>query len=69
MDLQDVQEIANFFERRVSAYQVAVAGEVSFFGSILTVDDRADGPDDSIGVKTCTRFVGVADSGDRAPTP
>ena len=30
MDLQDVQELANFFERRVSAYQVAVAGEVSF---------------------------------------
>lgn len=30
MDLQDVQELANFFERRVSAYQVAVAGEVAF---------------------------------------
>jgi ribonucleoside-diphosphate reductase beta chain len=30
MDLQDVQELANFFERRVSAYQVAVGGEVSF---------------------------------------
>jgi ribonucleoside-diphosphate reductase beta chain len=30
MDLQDVQELANFFERRVSAYQVAVPGEVSF---------------------------------------
>ena len=30
MDLQDVQEITNFFERRVSAYQVAIAGEVSF---------------------------------------
>jgi ribonucleoside-diphosphate reductase beta chain len=30
MDLQDVQELANFFERRVSAYQVAVTGEVSF---------------------------------------
>jgi ribonucleoside-diphosphate reductase beta chain len=30
MDLQDVQELTNFFERRVSAYQVAVAGEVSF---------------------------------------
>lgn len=30
MDLQDVQELANFFERRVSAYQVAVAGEVNF---------------------------------------
>jgi ribonucleoside-diphosphate reductase beta chain len=26
MDLQDVQELANFFERRASAYQVAVAG-------------------------------------------
>ena len=30
MDLQDVQEFTNFFERRVAAYQVAVAGEVSF---------------------------------------
>jgi ribonucleoside-diphosphate reductase beta chain len=29
MDLQDVQELANFFERRVSAYQVGVAGAVS----------------------------------------
>ncbi|HEY0196986.1 MAG TPA: ribonucleotide-diphosphate reductase subunit beta [Rhodanobacter sp.] len=30
MDLQDVQEVTNFFERRVSAYQVGVQGEVSF---------------------------------------
>ncbi|MGB6744456.1 MAG: ribonucleotide-diphosphate reductase subunit beta [Terracidiphilus sp.] len=30
MDLQDVQELANFFERRVSAYQSAVPGEVAF---------------------------------------
>ncbi len=30
MDLQDVQEVANFFERRVSAYQVGVQGEVAF---------------------------------------
>jgi ribonucleoside-diphosphate reductase beta chain len=30
MDLQDVQELTNFFERRVSAYQVAVEGEVTF---------------------------------------
>ncbi len=30
MDLQDVQELANFFERRVSAYQISVTGEVSF---------------------------------------
>jgi ribonucleoside-diphosphate reductase beta chain len=29
MDLQDVQEVTNFFERRVSAYQVAVSGEVT----------------------------------------
>jgi ribonucleoside-diphosphate reductase beta chain len=29
MDLQDVQEVANFFERRVSAYQVGVVGEVT----------------------------------------
>jgi len=28
MDLQDVQEVTNFFERRVSAYQVGVRGEV-----------------------------------------
>jgi ribonucleoside-diphosphate reductase beta chain len=30
MDLQDVQELTNFFERRVSAYQVGVAGTVAF---------------------------------------
>jgi len=30
MDLQGVQELANFFERRVSAYQIAVTGEVAF---------------------------------------
>lgn len=30
MELQDVQELSNFFERTVSAYQVGVAGEVSF---------------------------------------
>jgi ribonucleoside-diphosphate reductase beta chain len=29
MDLQDVQELSNFFERRVSAYQVGVTGEVT----------------------------------------
>jgi ribonucleoside-diphosphate reductase beta chain len=28
MDLQDVQELTNFFERRVSAYQVGVTGAV-----------------------------------------
>jgi ribonucleoside-diphosphate reductase beta chain len=28
MDLQDVQEVTNFFERRVSAYQVGVSGDV-----------------------------------------
>ena len=30
MELQDVQELTNFFERRVSAYQTAVPGEVGF---------------------------------------
>jgi ribonucleoside-diphosphate reductase beta chain len=30
MQLQDVQELANFFERRVSAYQLGVTGEVVF---------------------------------------
>ena len=29
MDLQDVQELTNFFERRVSAYQVGVTGAVA----------------------------------------
>lgn len=29
MELQDVQELANFFERRVSAYQIAVSGTVA----------------------------------------
>jgi ribonucleoside-diphosphate reductase beta chain len=30
MELQDVQELTNFFERRVSAYQVGVTGDVGF---------------------------------------
>ena len=30
MELQDMQELANFFERRVSAYQVGVTGQVAF---------------------------------------
>ena len=30
MGLQDVQELSNFFERRVSAYQVGVSGTVAF---------------------------------------
>jgi ribonucleoside-diphosphate reductase beta chain len=30
LDLQDVQELSNFFERRVSAYQVSVSGDVGF---------------------------------------
>jgi ribonucleoside-diphosphate reductase beta chain len=30
MELQDVQELSNFFERRVSAYQVGVTGSVGF---------------------------------------
>jgi ribonucleoside-diphosphate reductase beta chain len=30
MALQDVQELSNFFERRVLAYRVGVTGEVSF---------------------------------------
>jgi ribonucleoside-diphosphate reductase beta chain len=29
MELQDVQELANFFERKVSAYQIAVSGSVA----------------------------------------
>ncbi len=33
MDLQDVQEVTNFFERRVSAYQVGVDGEVVLDGT------------------------------------
>ena len=30
MELQDVQELSNFFERRVSAYQMGVSGSVTF---------------------------------------
>ena len=30
MELQGVQELTNFFERRASAYQVAVEGAVRF---------------------------------------
>lgn len=30
MELQDIQELTNFFERSVSSYQIAVKGEVKF---------------------------------------
>ena len=30
MELQDVQQLSNFFERTVSSYQVGVEGEVDF---------------------------------------
>lgn len=30
MELQDVQELANFFERRVAAYQMGITGDVTF---------------------------------------
>ena len=30
MELQDTQELANFFERQVSAYQMSVSGDVTF---------------------------------------
>ena len=30
MELQDIQELTNFFERRVSAYQMGIEGSVSF---------------------------------------
>nr|MBA3488102.1 ribonucleotide-diphosphate reductase subunit beta [Longispora sp. (in: high G+C Gram-positive bacteria)] len=30
LELQDVQELSNFFERRVSAYQMGVSGSVAF---------------------------------------
>jgi ribonucleoside-diphosphate reductase beta chain len=30
MELQDVQELTNFFERKVSAYQMGISGNVSF---------------------------------------
>jgi len=30
MELQDVQELTNFFERTVVAYQVGVEGDVAF---------------------------------------
>ena len=30
MELQDVQELTSFFERKVSAYQIAVQGDVAF---------------------------------------
>ena len=33
LDLQDVQEVTNFFERRVSAYQIGVTGEVALDAS------------------------------------
>ena len=41
MELQDVQELTNFFERRVSAYQVAVAGEVGFHEDFSSVGQHS----------------------------
>ena len=35
MELQDVQELTNFFERRPSAYQVAVEGSVGLRRRLL----------------------------------
>ena len=51
MELQDVQELSNFFERRVSAYQVSVSGEVAFDehlianGIVVKTDDPGEGYD------------------------
>ena len=36
MELQDVQELSNFFERRVSAYQVGVSGTVALRRRLLS---------------------------------
>jgi ribonucleoside-diphosphate reductase beta chain len=33
MELQDVQELTNFFERRVASYQIGVTGEVTLDGA------------------------------------
>ena len=33
MELQDVQELTHFFERRVASYQVGVTGEVTLDGA------------------------------------
>ena len=40
MELQDVQELTNFFERRVSAYQVAVKGEVAFHDGVARYEHQ-----------------------------
>src|SRR5690606_83909 len=47
MELQDVQELTNFFERTVSAYQTAVDGEVTLdddFGGSTTRSGRPPAP-------------------------
>ena len=41
MELQDVQELSNFFERTVSAYQVGVEGEVAFDEDFADTNDLA----------------------------
>jgi ribonucleoside-diphosphate reductase beta chain len=48
MELQDVQELTNFFERKVSAYQVAVQGEVA---STMRSDYRG-----WVGLDACARL-------------
>ena len=49
MELQDVQELSNFFERTVSAYQVGVEGDVAFDEDItrLTICEPLAGKVDS----------------------
>ena len=44
MELQDVQELTNFFERRVSAYQVGGRGHGRLRRRLLSLRQTPDGP-------------------------
>ena len=60
MELQDVQELSNFFERRVSAYQVAVGGQVAFNEEVLAPSPPG---------RTASLGCCASDRGPSRPTP
>src|ERR1700722_13473127 len=60
LDLQDVQELSNFFERRVSAYQVGVTGDVSFDDEFWPGPSRRRAAASPAGVRPAPILAGCA---------
>ncbi|GAA2920831.1 hypothetical protein GCM10020221_16280 [Streptomyces thioluteus] len=60
MELQNVQELTNFFERRASAYQVAVEGTVAFDDEFLIAHTDQGAPPDPgpAGLRVCRPVSG-----------